>query len=215
MRTMVRNERGGPLFRFFSGAGEIAYVKLGIRGLGFTVELPTEWHEGKRAWLTISLGLITFAASVPWRKAYPDHMQCSGPMYGFQFFGDLLWIYFGQDTGYSNQRPQVRLTFNMPWQWRHRWTQKHGEKLKAPYRYTLRSGRVQERTATYQHSQSLHTRPWIPWRMLTDSIDVDFDGEVGEREGSWKGGTLGCGYVMKRGETPTECLRRMERERQF
>lgn len=40
-------------------------------------------------------------------------------------------------------------------------------------------------------------------------------GEVGESTGGWKGGTLGCGYEMKPGETPLETLRRMECERKF
>jgi hypothetical protein len=40
-------------------------------------------------------------------------------------------------------------------------------------------------------------------------------GEVGERTGSWKGGTIGCGYTMLEGETPLQTLRRMEKERKF
>lgn len=47
------------------------------------------------------------------------------------------------------------------------------------------------------------------------TIDVEFDDEVGERSGSWKGGTMGCGYEMRASETPWETLRRMERERKF
>jgi hypothetical protein len=39
--------------------------------------------------------------------------------------------------------------------------------------------------------------------------------EAGKRKGSWKGGTLGCGYELKKNETPLECLRRMESEREF
>lgn len=47
------------------------------------------------------------------------------------------------------------------------------------------------------------------------SIDVEFDGEVGERTGSWKGGTIGCEYELRPNETPYECLKRMEQERKF
>lgn len=52
-------------------------------------------------------------------------------------------------------------------------------------------------------------------RMIRNSIDVYFDGEVGKETGSWKGGTIGCDYDLKKGETMLECLRRMEVEREF
>lgn len=46
-------------------------------------------------------------------------------------------------------------------------------------------------------------------------IEIEFDGEVGERTGSWKGGTIGCSYKMQEDKTIEQCLRRMERERKF
>lgn len=88
-----------------------------------------------------------------------------------------------------------------------------------PYRYKLRSGRVQERSATIikeRWTRGRHILSRLGWpRRVSYSIDVQFDAEVGEREGSWKGGTIGCGYEMRPGETPRETLRRMERERVF
>lgn len=60
---------------------------------------------------------------------------------------------------------------------------------------------------------------WFKWTSLfnktRNSINIEFDQEVGKRKGSWKGGTIGCGYDLKKGETPLECLRRMEKERKF
>lgn len=64
---------------------------------------------------------------------------------------------------------------------------------------------------------------WRPlWFMWTSffakkrkSIDIEFDQEVGKRKGSWKGGTVGCSYELRDGETPYECLKRMENERKF
>ena len=46
-------------------------------------------------------------------------------------------------------------------------------------------------------------------------MSVNFSDEVGERSGSWKGGTLGCGYDLLKNETMEQCLRRMEKERKF
>lgn len=70
---------------------------------------------------------------------------------------------------------------------------------------------------------SVSEREWRPlglkWTSLFSktrrSIDIEFDNEVGKNKGSWKGGVLGCGYDLKYEETPYECLKRMEKERQF
>lgn len=60
---------------------------------------------------------------------------------------------------------------------------------------------------------------WLKWTdafaKIVKSIDVEFSKEVGSRKGSWKGGTVGCGYPMKKGETALECIKRMEQERTF
>jgi len=93
------------------------------------------------------------------------------------------------------------------------------EVFTSPYRYILKDGTIQDRTATY----CVERREWRPrclqWTAMFakchTSIDVNFNGEVGERSGSWKGGCIGCGYELLPTETPEECLRRMERERKF
>lgn len=88
-----------------------------------------------------------------------------------------------------------------------------------PYIYVLRSGTVQNRIATV--SKRRHVITWrafkaLRWpRWIKESIEVQFDGEVGERTGSWKGGTIGCGYDLLPGETMETALRRMEGERTF
>lgn len=93
------------------------------------------------------------------------------------------------------------------------------EILTYPYRYVLKKGTIRNRTATV----SVERRAWRPrcmrWTALFEKvrtvIDVNFDAEVGERSGSWKGGCLGCGYELRANETPEQCLRRMERDRKF
>lgn len=87
-----------------------------------------------------------------------------------------------------------------------------------PYRYILRSGEVQDRTATIyveRRVRKLKWLRWLPFGRTAYAIDVRFNDEVGERSGSWKGGCIGCGYTLRENETPLECLRRMERERKF
>lgn len=195
-----------------NGAGEIAYLKFALRGFKATFESPSDWHEHCRAWINLGFGLFTIAFSFPWRGKVPkDDGQCSGPTYGFAFHNDMLWIYTGKSTG----RKGAWITFQMPWAWRF---QEHvilTEPETHPYRYVLRSGKVQERTATIKSETRRWTRPWLPRVMLRKTIDVEFSDEVGERSGSWKGGTIGCGYDMLPDESPAEALRRMEQERKF
>lgn len=113
-----------------------------------------------------------------------------------------------------------------------------------PYTYVLDRGEIQNRIATLKVEERewrWKNFKWSPYpRMVRKTISVEFSyagllersvliekrfhptknsekvtGEVGERTGSWKGGTLGCGYDMLPGETPLQTLRRMEIERKF
>ncbi len=85
-----------------------------------------------------------------------------------------------------------------------------------PYKYTLKSGEEQVCRATVHVVRRSWGYRWLPLAIHScTSIDVSFDKEVGERTGSWKGGTVGCGYDMKPGESPRDTIVRMERERKF
>ena len=88
-----------------------------------------------------------------------------------------------------------------------------------PYRYVLRNGTVQNVQATVTVDEMQWRRKWLPGTSLfaktKRTIDVKFSGEVGERAGSYKGGTIGCSYEMQQDEDPIETLRRMERDRKF
>ena len=44
---------------------------------------------------------------------------------------------------------------------------------------------------------------------------VSFSDEVGEKSGSWKGGTVGCGFEINPNESMIDALRRMESTREF
>lgn len=87
------------------------------------------------------------------------------------------------------------------------------------YTYTLRSGEIQKRIATvskHRHILTYRGLRMFSWpRWVKESVYVQFDHEVGERTGSWKGGTIACNYDKLPGETMLDALRRMERERKF
>lgn len=88
-----------------------------------------------------------------------------------------------------------------------------------PYRYTLKDGTVQERTAKCHVERREWRQKWLKWcpwfALKRQSLDVEFNDEVGERTGSWKGGCIGCGWDMLPNESPEQTLRRMEAERKF
>ncbi len=102
-----------------------------------------------------------------------------------------------------------------------KWSEVH------PYRYMLQNGTVQEVQATITRRRAFHGRRWfgpirfrrfirsIMPRKVFDSIDVQFSDEVGERAGSWKGGTVGCSYDILPEESPRSALMRMQRDRRF
>lgn len=92
-------------------------------------------------------------------------------------------------------------------------------KVSKPYPYLTRGGEFQgdiTATAHMERTHMIYRVFGIAVRRVTKhSIDVAFDKEVGSERGSWKGGTVGCGYDMKPGETISETLHRMRRERSF
>jgi len=212
MRVCMERERRGWLVRLFGKSGEVAYLALAPHGLCAEIEFPSDWHEQRRAWVRLGFGLFKLAFSFSWQRTVPDEYQCSGPTYGFTFFDDGLHLHWGKCKG---KRDDPMTVIGMPWRWRHREHKVLSAPEEHPYRYTMRSGRVQERTATIKEEMRLWTRPWLPFRRLSRYIDITFSDEVGERSGSWKGGVIGCSYEMRPHETPLDALRRMERERVF
>lgn len=84
-----------------------------------------------------------------------------------------------------------------------------------PYKYVLKSGKVQEVEALI-HRVNFYWKRWFGIQIKRiDYIEVEFSSEVGERSGSWKGGCISCSYEQKLSETPYETLKRMELERKF
>lgn len=177
-----------------------------------------------------SLDLFGFLIALPflYRWAYdPYEIMESWRVYYFERSVSFCW-------------GRKHKSFRMPWSYEHikcevlrpdcswvpyvasyeRGKTQDGRKVEEfPYRYVLESGEVQERTAKVYVERREWRQLWLRWCPLfahkSQSIDVSFSDEVGERTGSWKGGCIGCGWEMKRGETPEQSLRRMEKERKF
>jgi hypothetical protein len=180
--------------------------------------------------VSFALGWGVFHIKLPFRiKNYQG--SCEWNQYGFEFFEDLLWIRKGStnktfylpfkhwifeghwilDKDYAWQEVGKK---GLPCSWDFKETDAYSETH--DYTYTLKSGEVQYRKAKCTVENRRWHRKWLPWvKMERRVIEIEFDGEVGERTGSWKGGTVGCSYEMQEDETIEQCLRRMEREREF
>lgn len=160
---------------------------------------------------------------------------CDLPRYGFTIFDNTLMMYWGGKYDSSIGQTQSRMkSWDLPlvsyvFEY-HRVLNKQGtwedgtasydnqniDRADYPYTYRLKSGEVQEVTATCFIEQRQWHRKWLPFiKLRKTSLSIEFSEEVGERRGSWKGGVLGCGYAMLPNETREECLLRMERERKF
>lgn len=212
MRITTEKDYKGHLVRLFAKHREVAYIKFGLSGLQAEIEFPSDWREDKFGWIRLGLGLFRIAFAFPWSRVVDDDGQCSGPTYGFLFFDDGLHIHWGKMKG---KRTDPFTILPMPWRWNHVEHKVLSDPEAHPYTYKLKNGEVQNVIATISAESREWKRRWLPFRKLSRSIDVNFNGEVGEGTGSWKGGTIGCGYEMLDGESPLDTLRRMERERIF
>lgn len=228
-------------FRFFErsrrGSFELRLSWAEISGrLGLSFGLYN-WSENEDWSLHIHLGWPNIYLKLPFlpRRTPRDEML------------DCWAVSIHRDNIHINWGHRTKI-INLPWQWTHfsshqlmvdgswcptkqlewkgdiskyRRIEDHDGVWKSmlPYRYKLRSGEIQERTATIATGRSEYRWRWLKWlplpRKLYQSIDVRFSDEVGERTGSWKGGCIGCGYNARPNETPEETLRRMERDRKF
>ena len=151
--------------------------------------------------------------------------------WGFSLCDDAVHFNWGEDCKFWNlpcfnkvhQRHEVRRADGswVPYvgSYEHNKTPDGREEFVLPYAYRLRNDELQQRKATVFVERRAWRPRWFEWTSLFEksyqSIAVEFDDEVGERTGSWKGGCVGCGYTMLPGETPKQTLRRMERERFF
>lgn len=218
MRAIVREDGETTIYWGRWGAPFLHFARGW--GFGLTLEFPSDWHEEQCAILFVSAIWGKLWIYIPWSRRYQDDGQCSGPTFGFKIVDAAalscnpeLWIYYGNSTS-TKQRI---LMLRGPWDWGGCVRRDKADTTEThPYTYTLKSGEVQHRRATIRVEEMEWRRWWLPWRHVWRGIEVEFDDEVGERTGSWKGGTLGCGYEFKDStETPLECLRRMEAEREF
>jgi len=207
---------------------------------GFDISYETCGYFDSRH--RINLDLIFFNLEIILPISGERDSECDPPKWGIGYHSNTIWIYRGGNGNMGGGNKWW--TFRMPWdndwvrtsvlrkdgKWEHEtkgdrkdfykdlwdeivWSETY------PFIYVLKSGKVQNRLATVKLEEREWKWHWFKWqpffKKVRRTISVNFNEEVGERSGSWKGGTLGCGYNILPNETPYECLRRMEKDRKL
>lgn len=203
---------------------------------GLELVLNRGTYFDQRYAVNLCLGWGKFMFYLPLKTRLEE--GCDMPRYGFAVHNDTFWIYKGgdyqdgqcQDQWISWYLPFFSWEFDGHWiqdknrrwvkmdrgidSWNYRKTLAYTETH--PYTYTLSNGTLQHRTATCTIEKRRWHRKWVPFLTREYTvIDIEFNDEVGERSGSWKGGTLGCTYEMTPTDTILTSLRRMEATEQF
>lgn len=97
------------------------------------------------------------------------------------------------------------------------WEERHKVQDACPtVRFTFQDFDGEEIVATTRMDEAEHKLGEGRWKWLslfrrskiTRGIDIQFSSEVGERKGSWKGGTIGHGITMQPGEDHEAAFRR-------
>ena len=188
----------------------------------------------------INLSLIFFSLTfvMPFRNKWKD--ECVSPKWGIAIHNNTFWIYRG---GNGNMKGGNKWwTWEIPF-FTKKWvrtsillkdgTWEHETPKKSESFYEDK-WKEKQMSWSYDYVDSydntiipttiyVEEREWRPkWLMFTRlfagvrrSIDVHFSKECGRGKGSWKGGTLGCGYELRKNEHPIDCIKRMEKEYKF
>lgn len=200
-------------------------------GGDFSLKYSLGGYFSRRHELVVCLWLFKAFIKLPWGNGIED---CETPTYGMYYHANSLVLCYGmkqkhipmpwqmqwvrtslllKDQTWAHDTPKNKKSF-----WKDEWKEK-AYSFTEPYTYVLKSGALQHMNAMC-FVKEWEWRPlWFKWTSLfknvRKAIDINFDGEVGERAGSWKGGCTGCSYDINPGETPLQTLRRMQTEREF
>lgn len=206
------------------------------------ITIPFTWYSLLLIPFIPLFGWGTLYIYLPIKTGIQD---CDSAAWGFNYHNNTLWIYVGGAGNSEGGRKwkTFEMPWNLTWvrtstllydkTWfnetkRNRKSWKGSDygsydwlnenKWKETHLYNDKYD-DKELYATISISEREWRPLWFKWTNLfaktKRTIDIEFDQEVGKRKGSWKGGTIGCSYELLPNETPLQCLRRMEKEREF
>jgi hypothetical protein len=213
------------MWRGWTKSGDSLEVTWPRTSVGVRFSLSDRENVGSLKQLWVGLGFIQ--AFIPLGVSNKEFPAMDGPQWGFDFSREFGMIFRWGMTYKSYSWPFHVFTYSYEFlavdgSWYKvlsRDQKPEPQQEVHAYAYQLQNGTIQERVATVSQRRHVLARHilhklGLPKR-IKNSIDVHFNGEVGERTGSWKGGCIGCSYNLRDSETPLQSLRRMERERKF
>lgn len=212
----------------------------GLKKWSFIVE-PSYGDDNN---LQVHFGTIIgqFFIELPIKTTFKDDYYRPELRYGFYFYSVGRWFPDEIVFCYGKESKTIYFPWNMEWYrtslllndntWEHEtkgnykefYHEKWDEKkfVEQHYYKYVPDGierKIQRTVATISVNEREWRPRWFMWTkmfaMVRKTIDVEFAHEIGERVGTYKGGTIGCSYDMLPGETPEQTLRRMEKERRF
>lgn len=227
MRIFQHTAKERGMWRGWLKDGQSVEINWDRHGWAFGAQVTIHSNDDDRGSRLLNLTLWRLSVWLPLGITAHPWEPMDGPRWGLEASKEFgFQVYWGLR----------RKSWDWPWMWHTLayetllkdgtwrdlgWDEKRelAQSETHPYIYTLRSGRVQHRKATVTRRRHVLTYigtrrlRWPQWEK--HSIDVEFDDEVGERSGTWKGGCIECSYDLRDGETMGQALRRMEAERVF
>lgn len=204
---------------------------LGTKTFGFRYDVQDECDYPPMFTIQIPF-IFSIYYRLKRRKPETNDFRQKNISYGFYYFDDNLVLCLGEKKKY----------IEMPWalQWRStelldfdrktifKETPKDRGKFDEfyrlkqnlvkpyPFQYILKNGEIQNRVAKICIERRIWSMNWFRWiKKISTTISIEFNGEVGEETGSWKGGCTGCSYDLLDNETPEQSLRRLENEKNY
>lgn len=220
-----RTSKEPGMWRGWLKNGQVLELHRGNRGWSFGAGILVHANDGDRGDRMLCLKFWRFSAYIPLGVTSYDvdiNDEPNWSVFVSDEFG--IWLHWGHKSRHFELPGSVFTVAYEQQMADGSWVSVFGNPAEPqsethPYTYVLKSGEVQDRIATVSKRRHVLARRWlhrIGWpKWIKESIDVEFSDEVGERTGSWKGGTIGCGYDLRPGETMLDSLRRMERERKL
>lgn len=206
--------------------------------IGFDVSFEICGYFDNRPRINIDLFFFNLTLILPFRNKWTD--ECIPPKWGISIHNNSFWLYKG---GNGNMKGGNKWwTWSIPFitkdwirtsillkddTWEHEsklnrkdFFNEHWKQKQKSWTYQYTDKYDGEIIPTTIYVEEREWRPkWLKWTSLfaivDRTIDVHFSKAVGKRKGSWKGGTIGCGYSLLKNEHPLDCLKRMESERVF
>lgn len=149
---------------------------------------------------------------------YTNMSNSSDPWYRRMFYLDFPWKYVLNKVEILSldKSKVICIIKNNTYSYNYTRIIRNLASITYPYKYITKRGDIQKVNATVYIERITHNMKWVPFiKKQYIILNIRFDGEIGERVGTWKGGAIACSYEMLTHENAEQCLRRMEKERKF